>query len=904
MFAVPASPPNRGYDLSANSVPFGASSHPSKFNGDSDFLFQTDIAQKVSELGGVHKYDLTPDVTHLVVGDYDTPKYRHVARERSDIKAMDAAWIEEMSELWKNDDDIDYVALEAKHQLKPLETCGVEPSSQEDDSAAARGSLFICLTGFGDQRDEIAEKIRESGGRHTGDLTRRCSHLIVSKPEGKKFNAAKAWNIYTVTLDWLLQSIERGLILEEKKFDPMLAPEEQGVDAWIKRDLKRATLGKRSRSAIANGGGAEDGVRKLRKTASMKLNSQRNNLWGDILGRSGSREYSFAKEETTGEQMGDIPTQPGLTLLKEDQGVFSNCTFVVHGFGSQRTSVLEQTIVTLSGSVVSSLHDPAIATKPENPDTYLFLIVPQASQPDTHPQIPHDSIHVITEYYIENCLHTKRFFSPNEQVLGRPFPLFPIPGFSDLTICSAAFTGIELNQVARSIVQLGARFEEEFRRTTSVLVCKSLDAMRKEKLRCALDWGVPIVTGDWLWECISTGYVCPMEDFTFPVLRNRTNVVKNPASKPISKAIPRPEPESKTTTKSISKGNHSRPPAGAGVDPTAFDRDSPEKPTKPSKPAAATVGDSVTSADFMTARTHPVESFFSRDLDHPGAPLAELSSAALNKSPKLPVTSIFARTKSAPIPINRSGAENPVVSVPDPSSSAPPAAKLPHKPSIARNTPFLIEEEEDEDHEDEEREKKEGENEEEEEEAARRRKIQEEMEAEKARQQASAAKVRQGLTTALSDLIHPISGLEVHEQDSRPRRRHQRIFGRAISNASNASSVASGGGEGTSGAGAGSNSNGNNNHNANSRPAPESLRAASAADHDDDVDNTEPQPPPGTQLEYRDPAAMQYKAMLMSRMAGEPTAADDNNPKKQSTSGRKKSSTSTAPPGSRTLRKR
>ncbi|KAJ2969654.1 hypothetical protein NQ176_g8551 [Zarea fungicola] len=50
---------------------------------------RTDIDQKVAELGGVHKYDLTPDVTHLIVGDYDTPKYRHVARERPDIKAMD-----------------------------------------------------------------------------------------------------------------------------------------------------------------------------------------------------------------------------------------------------------------------------------------------------------------------------------------------------------------------------------------------------------------------------------------------------------------------------------------------------------------------------------------------------------------------------------------------------------------------------------------------------------------------------------------------------------------------------------------------------------------------------------------------------------------------------------------------
>ncbi|KAF7549636.1 hypothetical protein G7046_g8278 [Stylonectria norvegica] len=128
---------------------------------------------------------LTPDVTHLVVGDYDTPKYRHVARERVDIKAMDARWIEAVAELWKNDEDIDFATLEAEYQLKPLEKRGVDPASQAAESAP-RDSLLICLTGFGDQRDEIADKITASGGRYTGDLTRKCTHLIVNKPEGKK----------------------------------------------------------------------------------------------------------------------------------------------------------------------------------------------------------------------------------------------------------------------------------------------------------------------------------------------------------------------------------------------------------------------------------------------------------------------------------------------------------------------------------------------------------------------------------------------------------------------------------------------------------------------------------------------------------------------------------------------
>ncbi|TFA97407.1 S-M checkpoint control protein rad4 [Trichoderma ghanense] len=772
---------------------------------------RTDIAQKVAELGGVHKYDLTPDVTHLVVGDYDTPKYRHVARERADIKAMDAAWINAVNELWKNDDEIDLVALEKRHQLKALETSGAEPSSQEDTSQAARGSLLICLTGFGDERDKIAEMITQNGGRYTGDLTRRCSHLIVNKPEGKKFTAAKAWGLHTVTLDWLVQSVERGMILEESKFDPLLPPEEQGVGAWVKKDPKRSSLGKRARSAIV-GGGRDEGMRKLRKTASMKLSSQRNDLWGDILGRSASREYLFAHENSPGAPAAaptpasQVPTQPGYSLAQEDQGVFANCVFVVHGFPQQRAAILEQTVATLGGSIASSLHSPAMLSQPTDPEHYRFLIVPQTSQPATHPEVPNEHIHVITEFYIENCLHNKRFFSPNEQVLGRPFPLFPIPAFSNLTVCSAAFTGIELNQVARGVAQLGGKYEESFRRSTNVLVCKSLVAMRKEKLKCALDWGVPVVSADWLWECISSGSLVPIQDFVYPELRKRRVKRRDPRDPFVNEEDeaetaqqPRKAPETKTAAKPT-------------VDATAFDKD------VPGRSRAKQTLDSITSADFITARTHPAETALA---------LSELSSAALNVSPKQPAAKgPVSRTISAPAKLppveeqqNTAPPRLPAASEPRelPDTIQPKQQSVP-PPEPTKQTPQPPE-------------------------TATAAKEPSAEEIEKQRQlAAAAAELRQGLTSALSDLTGSEAATRDQPDTRVLRRRRQKILGRAISNASNASSAASIDG---------------------AAHPPRALQ-------EDDEDELEggKRSPPATQLEYRDPEAMETKAMLMSRMTG------------------------------------
>ncbi|KAK7403104.1 protein kinase activating protein dpb11 [Neonectria punicea] len=769
---------------------------------------RTSIAGKVVELGGIHKYDLTPDVTHLVVGDYDTPKYRHVARERPDIKAMDITWIEAMSELWKNDDDMNYAALESQYQLKPLEKRGFDISKEP----ITRESLLICLTGFGDQREAIAQRITAAGGLYTGDLTRKCTHLIVNKPEGKKFVAAKAWGIYAVTLAWLNQTLDRGMILEESKFDPALPLEEQGKGAWVKKDPSRAAWGKRSRSAMANR--IDDGPRKLRKTASMKLNFQRNNLWGDIFGRATSREHSFAHEEEnlpvdgleSRQEQEPQPRpkpqpqpEPTIPVLQEPQGVFANCYFYVHGFTSQRTSVLEQTIATLGGSICSFLHEAALGPFPTTP-LGRFLIVPQTSQPGTHPPENYDGLYVVTEYYIESCLHNKTFFDPNEHVLGRPFPLFPIPGFADLTVCTAAFTGIELNQVARSLAQLGARFEEEFRRGTSVLVCKSLASMRKEKLRMAIKWGVPVISADWLWECISTGFKVPLEDFVFPELKDRYDMPQpQPQPQPVVESLPRPttKPIQRTHSEpfpTTSKTSKSKPPAGVGVDTTAFDHDSPEKPRQ--RPS-----ETHDSLDFATALTHPAVESFPQEQDFEAA-LTEVSSARLNKSP--PGKHALSRTLSEPVKTSR------------PSPPLEDAAL-----------------------------------------EAKRREQEEQQRAEEAKKQAKAAE-RQALASKLTSLIESTGSTAsitarttsrvladvAAPDDEPPRPRRRRIFGRAISNVSNASSDA-----------------------ARSDSLRESDAAGSQAAH-------QPQEPPSTQLEYRDPRAQECKAALMSRMMGGSASGD------------------------------
>lgn len=110
---------------------------------------QSEIASKAAELGGVHKYDLTPDVTHLIVGEYDTPKYRHVAKERPDIKSMAVGWVDAVRNLWVKDEQIDFGALERTWCLGAFETGGGHIDG--DGGIGPKERLLCCLTGFEDR---------------------------------------------------------------------------------------------------------------------------------------------------------------------------------------------------------------------------------------------------------------------------------------------------------------------------------------------------------------------------------------------------------------------------------------------------------------------------------------------------------------------------------------------------------------------------------------------------------------------------------------------------------------------------------------------------------------------------------------------------------------------------------
>ncbi|KAI1827446.1 hypothetical protein F4861DRAFT_364837 [Xylaria intraflava] len=549
-----------------------------------------EIAQRTADMGGVHKYDLTPDITHLIVGDYNTAKYRHVAKERPDIKPMAAGWIEAVRRLWVEDQDMDFAALEEQWKLQTFESAGHIPNSP---SAAEheRQRLVCCLTGFEDNnvRAMIERKVTANGGVYVADLSKRVTHLIVSKPEGKKYSAARKWDIHCVSIEWLDDSIERGMILNEACYDPTLPLEDIGKGAWSRRDARQIILGKRAREGTAVP--AEGGRRKLRKSASTRMNSQNQDIWGDILNQSAGDLSRPEKSSTAATPvLADSVTpdngtsrpiaQPSSNSdsLALKKGVFSSCRFFVNGFPEPKKEVLLGFLTSHGGQLSSSLEDSASLSHSE-PLSQRYLLVPQASPPDSYPEPP-DDVHVITEFFIERCIHNKKLFSPSDHVLGRPFPRFPIEAFQSLTICTAGFVNEQLNQIEKTVTQLGATYSEKLNRQVNLLVCPDLRSLREQKRDLAIYHGIPVINVEWLWQCITEGRFTPWESFQFQELtRNadsiRADLKRREENKKERELLNRTRSEPIPTKPPAGKSSRRvpAPPSGAGVDTTAFDGD-------------------------------------------------------------------------------------------------------------------------------------------------------------------------------------------------------------------------------------------------------------------------------------------------------------------------------------------
>lgn len=173
-----------------------------------------------------------------------------------------------------------------------------------------------------DHRQHLMDSINSNGGDYRGDLTREVTHLIAKTAEGKKYAYAGAWGIKIVSCEWLNDSLERGMILDESLYHPLMPVEERGKNAWLRRTTTTDSLGKRMRDDEP----AQITSRKLRRTASAKLGSQNDGIWTDIVGGGFGPQQRRKSEWEEQRRKVDVTDDRSESINKITESVPTNAT--------------------------------------------------------------------------------------------------------------------------------------------------------------------------------------------------------------------------------------------------------------------------------------------------------------------------------------------------------------------------------------------------------------------------------------------------------------------------------------------------------------------------------------------------------------------------------------------------
>jgi DNA replication regulator DPB11 len=190
--------------------------------------------------------------------------------------------------------------------------------------------------------------IEQNGAEYCPDLDRTITHLVAKIPSGRKYEGAASRGVVVVAEEWLVDSVERGMTLDEMLYDPKLESTKRGLNAWNRNHPKeKFVIGKRTRQEEQDDQG---GRRKIRRTLSTKLSGAHDAIWADIKSRpvekhsrNGWRDDSQATEPDTINAERSRPNnglneknEASAITSKASKGLFSGLTIFIHGFSDSK----------------------------------------------------------------------------------------------------------------------------------------------------------------------------------------------------------------------------------------------------------------------------------------------------------------------------------------------------------------------------------------------------------------------------------------------------------------------------------------------------------------------------------------------------------------------------------------
>lgn len=348
---------------------------------------------------------------------------------RPDVKVLSTRWVDVIYKHWISGEDIDPLTYEAEHQFPVLYELKISVTGIAD------GIIYIPVRDAKAnkavaERKRIEEICCQESASYHPDLTRGVTHLIAAAPTGKKYEFARNHNIVVVTPEWLTDSIERGMALDEQFYDPTLPPEQIGVGAKPAKKTVQIEVAELR------------GKRKIRKLTQDKLGGQSQTLWDDIVGQAANAKPAKRDEWEESLNIGKgifesndrsdnrrssttVRQTSGVSLVASARmgGMFASACFWMWGFEDTQMASLNIAVLPHKGAIVNSLEDLTAASG----FIWRFVVVPRAKRIKDCPMIPED-ITMVTEWWLESCLYYQKLVTPIGDFTTMPIEEFEVEG--------------------------------------------------------------------------------------------------------------------------------------------------------------------------------------------------------------------------------------------------------------------------------------------------------------------------------------------------------------------------------------------------------------------------------------------------------------------------------------------
>lgn len=426
------------------------------------------MSKKIVKLGGFYSRDLTRQANVLVIGKTkQTNKYRFTVRHRHDVVIIDFQTIDTLYERWLAGDDITLSnglkagASSAERVLSVLRSRYSAPPLADFYVFIGRIASYPV-----DQLEQMCQAmkcykcnsshfVKDCKGRHEQKTVVFVSDTL----QGARVQAAIEQEIPVVHYKWILDCQRRNATLE---YDPYYLLSE------IPEDTPFEKIGRKSCECwddLINPPLFLQDTATVNPSANLfqKFKSQGDKIWQSAMSKSEPPPLL----SSTSVRLPPPEANPNEELHEDT--IFKGSTFhIAEQFPESHSNILRR-VIAQNGGVL-------------RPDSE-YLIVPSSVPLDAIQDTGNDGQTLITEFFVERCLHYKTLISPPDSwskpflrttdVRITPFPTLLHDNTQPLQVAITGFHGVELlhlNKMLKTMEPMGIKFVEYLNKKTDLLL--------------------------------------------------------------------------------------------------------------------------------------------------------------------------------------------------------------------------------------------------------------------------------------------------------------------------------------------------------------------------------------------------------------------------------------------------